>query len=30
MCNCRNHVHTFVCYLRNIADSFRDGSVAAR
>lgn len=29
MCNCTNHVHTFVCYLRNIATDMNDNAMAA-
>jgi len=25
MCNCKGNVHTFVCFLRNVADSFVPG-----
>jgi hypothetical protein len=25
MCNCKNHVHTFKCFIRNIADAFTAG-----
>lgn len=25
LCNCKGAVHTFTCYLRNIADSFVAG-----
>jgi len=25
MCNCKGNVHTFVCFLRNIADAFTAG-----
>ena len=25
MCNCSGRIHTFACYLRNIADNFISG-----
>lgn len=29
MCNCKNRIHTFVCYLRNIAIDMNDSATRA-